>query len=84
MLNNYIETINPAFFGVKPRWKVRKSNLEEEVTPLSEWIYQKYDEDEYTYNMPQFSSRGFFEDYADNVKQAVEAMDEFRRSHMRT
>jgi hypothetical protein len=56
---------------------------DEEVAPPPDWICRKYDDDEYEYNLPQFSDRGFFEDYADGVKEAVDAMEAFRRNQMK-
>ena len=52
--------------------------LEDKVSPPVDWIYRKYEDEEYEYNMPQFSERGFFEDYADNVREAVEAIIEYK------
>ena len=67
----------------EPTWFPKAYFLEEEVLPPPEWIYRKYDEGEYEYVMQQFSEPGFFEDYADKVKEAVEAIDEFKRNRMK-
>jgi len=53
--------------------------LDCEDCPPKEWLLQKFEDGEYACYPPEFSSIGFFEDYADGQSNAVQI---FRR-HLR-
>lgn len=47
-----------------------------DIAPPEHWVLRKYRDDEYTYDPPELSKQGFYEDYADGVELAVKTFRE--------
>jgi hypothetical protein len=48
-----------------------------EISPPDDWEYQDFGDGEFTINPREFSSNGFYEDYADARAAAVEAFKDY-------
>lgn len=53
--------------------------LDQTITPPEHWVLRKYSDDEYTYDPPELSEPGFYEDYADGLEPALRKFKEYRQ-----
>ena len=52
--------------------------LEGHFCPPPNWVLRKFDEDEYSYDPPELSEPGFYEDYADGHEAALATFRQYR------
>ncbi len=54
--------------------------LDDEFRAPEDWIFRNYGDGEYSYSVPALSAHGFYEDYADGVRDIVKKFQDFRQS----